>query len=279
MAAGPRVGCNSIGPVFTGPIDGVCRRGRAALTGRGRKRVTESAATAVGSPRTGVLIAHPDMLVRAGLRSVIDGDGTFDVVAEVEAGEHALELAGRLRPSLAILGTVLRDPSGIEVAREMRGRSPGTAVILLARRADTQSLLDGFRAGAIGFIRSDIGRLELLSSMRRTLAGEFVVDAVAATELIVRLASESDSRAQHAPEPLTPRELEVLRLVAQGRTNREIAQGLIVAVGTIKVHMEHILDKLGATDRTQAAVRAVELGIVSVEEPGAPRLGASDPGM
>lgn len=234
---------------------------------RGQIRVTETAPRAVRTMRAGVLIAHPEMLVRAGLRSVIDGDADFEVVAEADDGGRALELAGRLRPQLAIVGTALRDPSGIEVTREMRGCSPGSAVILLARRADTQSLLDGFRAGAIGFIRSDVGRPQLLSSMRRTLAGESVVDADAATELIVRLAAESDFRGQSLPEPLTPRELDVLRLVARGQTNREIAHGLIVAVGTIKVHMEHILGKLGVSDRTQAAVRAVELGIVHPEDP------------
>jgi DNA-binding NarL/FixJ family response regulator len=97
-----------------------------------------------------------------------------------------------------------------------------------------------------------------------------VIDPVSATDLIVRMAAESDLGLRATPDPLTPRELEILRLVAQGQTNRQIADRLIVAVGTIKAHVEHILGKLGATDRTQAAVRAVELGIVRAEDRGRP---------
>jgi DNA-binding NarL/FixJ family response regulator len=207
------------------------------------------------------------MLVRAGLRTVVESDAAFEVVAEAADGAHALDLVARLQPRLAIIATALRGPPGIEVARGVRGRSPGSAVVLFARHEDAGSLIDGFRAGAVGFVQSDVGRLELLSTLHRTLAGESVVDSAAATTLILRLAAESDLGARSVPEPLTPRELDVLRLVARGQTNREIARGLIVAVGTIKVHVEHILGKLGATDRTQAAVRAVELGIVGPDDP------------
>ena len=209
-----------------------------------------------------MLVGDPEMLVRAGLRSVIDGDPAFHVAAEAADGAHALELVERLRPRLAVLATNLRDPGGIEVARRAHEVARETAVVLLARVDEMGSILDGFRAGAIGFVRSDVERLDLLTALRRALAGESVVDPTAATELIVRMAAESELVARGVPDPLTPRELEILRLVAQGHTNREIAERLIVAVGTIKVHVEHILGKLGAIDRTQAAVRAVELGLV-----------------
>ena len=206
------------------------------------------------------------MLVREGLRSVIEADSAFHVAADCADGIHALELTARLRPALAIVGTALRAPSGVDTARRMHEISREMAVVLLARAEDNHSLLDGFRAGATGFVRSDVGRLELLAALRRALAGESVVDAAAATELIVRLAAESELGVRMRPDPLTRRELEILRLVAQGHTNRQIADRLILAVGTIKVHVEHILGKLGATDRTQAAVRAVELGIVRPDE-------------
>jgi DNA-binding NarL/FixJ family response regulator len=120
-----------------------------------------------------------------------------------------------------------------------------------------------------GFVGSDVGRLELLSALHRALAGESVVDPAAATALIRRLAAESELAPASAPDPLTVREVEILQLVAQGHTNRQIADRLIVAVGTIKVHVEHILGKLGATDRTQAAVRGVELGIVRGDDSAA----------
>ena len=218
-----------------------------------------------------VLVCDPEMLVRAGLRSVIEADPTFHVAAEAADGAHALELIGRLLPRLVVLSTSLREPSGIDVAVRTRALSPGTAVVLLARADDTGSMLAGFRAGATGFVRSNVGRLDLLMALRRALAGESVVDPAAATELIVQMAADSERVLRATPDPLTPRELEILQLVAQGHTNRQIAERLIVAVGTIKVHVEHILGKLGATDRTQAAVRAVELGIVHGDEPVRPQ--------
>lgn len=223
-----------------------------------------------GPPPATVVIGDPEMLVRTGLRAVIEDDPAFEVAAEAADGAHALELVERLEPRLAILALGLRGPDGIEVARRAHEVARGTAVILLARLDELGSVLDGFRAGAIGFVRTDVERLDLLNALRRTLAGESVIDPVTATQLIVRMAAETEAVALATPDPLTPRELEILHLVAQGRTNREIAERLIVAVGTIKVHVEHILGKLGAADRTQAAVRAVELGIVRGNDPGAP---------
>ena len=213
-----------------------------------------------------VLIADAEMLVRAGLRAVIAEDPGFEVTAEASDGGHALELVTRLHPRIAILSTDLRDPTAVEVTRQAHASSPGTMIVLLDRDGQMRSILDGFRAGATGFLRPDVGRIDLLATLRRTLAGESVIDPSSAMALIVRMASESDVAMHGMPEHLTPREMEILRLVAQGQTNRQIAERLIVAVGTIKVHVEHILGKLGATDRTQAAVRAVELGLVHADD-------------
>jgi DNA-binding NarL/FixJ family response regulator len=220
-----------------------------------------------------VVVGDPEMLVRAGLRSVIEGDPAFQVAAEAEDGDYALELITRLQPRLAVLATSLRGPSGLEVARRSRDAAPATAVVLLARADETNTMLEGFRAGVHGYVRSNVARLDLLGALRRALAGESVIDPVAATELIVQMAAQSELVARATPHPLTKRELEILSLVARGQTNRQIAERLIVAVGTIKVHVEHILGKLDATDRTQAAVRAVELGIVHGEEAPRPHPG------
>ena len=241
-------------------------RVRARRPARGLQLPAERSLRLESTTRATVLLADPEMLVRAGLRSVIDADGAFQVAAETADGVQAVGLAARMRPSMAIVGTTLRAPSGIEVARQIHAVAPATAVVLLARADDNHSVLDGFRAGATGFVRGDVGRLELLAALHRALAGESVVDAAAATELIVRLAAASELGLRSSPDPLTPREMEILRLVARGQTNRQIADRLILAVGTIKVHVEHILGKLGVADRTQAAVRGVELGIVRPEE-------------
>ena len=221
----------------------------------------------VQSPaRASVLLADPEMLVRAGLRTVLEADPTLDVVADAADGGHAIELAGRLRPSLAIVSAALSDPPGVAVAAAVHATSPETVTVLLARPEDSGVIIEGFRAGITGFVRTDIERIELLAALHRALAGESVIDPVAATQLIVRMAAESALAPRSMPDPLTPREIEILRLVARGHTNRQIAERLIVAVGTIKAHVEHILGKLGAADRTQAAVRAVELGIVRADD-------------
>jgi DNA-binding NarL/FixJ family response regulator len=237
----------------------------------GQVPMTQRSGPAPEQDRASVLVADPEMLVRAGLRVVIEGDPGLQLVGEAETGDHAVELAQRLLPRLALVSTSFRDPSGIDVVGRMHVASPATTLVLLARSDDSRSIVDGFRAGITCFVRSDVGRLELLAALHRALAGESVIDPVAATELIMRMAAESEISSRSIPDPLTPREVEILQLVAQGRTNREIAGRLIVAVGTIKIHVEHILGKLGAADRTQAAVRAVELGIVHSDDTTGPR--------
>lgn len=225
-------------------------------------------------PSTDVLVVADEMLVRAGLRAVIDSDPGLHVVAEAADGDHALDTAARIWPGLAIIGSHGPTLDSIDVTRRMRAVSPQTTIVVLARLDDGEALLGALRAGALGVLRTGVERLELLNGLHRALAGESVVDPTVANALIARMASESDLPPRALPEPLTPRETEILRLVARGQTNREIAARLIVAVGTIKVHVEHILDKLGVSDRTQAAVLAVELGIARRDDPGAP----TDPG-
>lgn len=209
-----------------------------------------------------VLLADERMLIRAGLRAVIESDPSLKVVAEAADGRAALELARRVGPSIVLLAARTPELDGIAVTRELHAGCPDTAVILIAADADGDLLLEGLRAGALGFVGTDVSRSSLLRMIRRALAGESAVDPAVATSLVVRMAAAPEHVARQAPDALTARELEILRLVAEGQTNREIASGLIVAVGTIKAHVEHILGKLGVADRTQAAVRGVELGLV-----------------
>jgi DNA-binding NarL/FixJ family response regulator len=234
---------------------------------RGNRIQTERSPSISATSRASVLIANSEMLVRAGLRAVVDSDPAFQVIADAATGEHALELIARLQPALVIVSTNLEDPGGIEVARLAQEVAPETVIVLMTRSDDNRCILEGLRAGVTGFVRSDVGRLDFLTSLRRALAGESVIDPGTATDLIMRMAAESDLAPGSTPDALTRREVEILQLVAQGQTNRQIATRLIVAVGTIKVHVEHILGKLGAADRTHAAVRAVELGIVHSDEP------------
>jgi DNA-binding NarL/FixJ family response regulator len=214
-----------------------------------------------------VLVVDDEMLVRAGLRAVIESDPGLHVVADVPDAARAVEAALRHQPRLAIVGAHGSALDGVELTRQLRAACPETAVVLLARLDDGGALVDGLRAGALGFVRMSIERLELLSVLHRAIAGESVIDPDVAMALVARMAAQSDLAADVLPEPLTPRETEILQRVARGETNPQIARELILAVGTIKVHVEHILGKLGVSDRTQAAVRGVELGLVGGEEP------------
>jgi DNA-binding NarL/FixJ family response regulator len=128
---------------------------------------------------------------------------------------------------------------------------------------DPDYLYEAIRAGAAGYVLKDASQRELVSAVRRVLRGEALLRPDLTAQLISRLGREHRPAAPAGPERLTPREHEVLRLLAQGQTNREIASALVVSVGTIKVHVEHILAKLNVADRTQAAVRAVELGLLN----------------
>jgi DNA-binding NarL/FixJ family response regulator len=224
--------------------------------------------TALRAPHpTGVLVADEAMLVRAGLRAVIDSDPAFLVVAEAADGERALESAERLQPGLAIVGPLGAPLTTAALTMRLRVTCPATAIVVLAPLDAGETFLASLRAGATGVLRTGVERHELLHALGRVLAGEPVVDPAVATALVTRMARESDLPRRFLPDALTAREVEILRLVARGHTNREIARSLILAVGTIKAHVEHILDKLGVHDRTQAAVRAVELGLAIHDEP------------
>jgi DNA-binding NarL/FixJ family response regulator len=249
-----------------GPDPGALRTNAGAPWGRDA-RVTHQELRAPPLPRAGVLVLDEEMLVRAGLRAVIESDRRFTVVAEASDAARAIDAASRFQPQLAIVGSHGGAIDVVEATRRLHAACPVTSIVLMARLEDGVLVLEGMRAGAIGFVRTGVERVELLSALSRALAGESVVDPSVAAALITRMASESDFAPRALPDPLTPREVQILRLVARGETNREIASSLILAVGTIKVHVEHILVKLGVNDRTQAAVRAVELGIVGHDGP------------
>jgi DNA-binding NarL/FixJ family response regulator len=138
-------------------------------------------------------------------------------------------------------------------------------VVIVTLYEDPDYLLQALRAGAAGYVLKDATRRELLAAVRRVLGGESILNPALAAQLLHRLAHEGAAQpaAGDAPEPLTTRELEVLRLLAQGQTNPRIAARLGVSRGTVKVHVERIIAKLGASDRTQAAVRAAELGLLA----------------
>lgn len=220
-----------------------------------------------------LVLVDGDDLVRAGLRSVLSGEPGFEIVGEARTGRDALAVCRQVGPDVVLMDVRLPDLDGIAVTRELRRQRPRVRVLIVTASEDPDSLFASLRAGAVGYVLHSADRDELVRAIRLAVRGESLVDPLLATQLLRRLAAETHAQPRPLPEPLTAREVEVLQLLSRGGTNREIADALVVAVGTVKTHVEHILGKLGVTHRTEAAVRAIELGLVQpdTEEPGPAR--------
>ena len=152
---------------------------------------------------------------------------------------------------------------GLAAARAIKQACPATAILIVTTHEDPDYLLQALKVGAAGYLLKDVTRHELLVTIRRVLRGESVLSGEMAARALQRLSDERAHRDEPSPERLTPREREVLALIVEGQTNREIAAKLSLSVGTVKIHVEHIIAKLGVADRTQAAVRALEHGLLS----------------
>ncbi len=213
-----------------------------------------------------VLIVDDHEVVRRGLRGMLLGERDLQIVGEAAEGGEALALCRRERPDVVLMDVRMPGMDGLAATKANKRELPRTAVLMVTMQEDPDYLYEALQAGASGYLLKDASRTELLRAVRGVLAGEPLLSQKMAGQLLRRLAAES--RAGSAPattEHLTPRELEVLRLVARGQTNREIADSLSLAAGTVKVHVQHLIAKLGVSDRTQAAVRGVELGLVGGE--------------
>ena len=206
-----------------------------------------------------LMLVDDHELVRAGLRTFLGLQPDIEVVGEASSGEQALALLPRLAPDIVLLDLVLPGMSGLDVVTRLRTAHPEVKVVVLTSYAGEESVLPAVRAGVAGYLLKDVGPAELAGALRTVHAGGASLHpGVAATVM----------RGVAAPDPagpLTPREREVLRLVARGRSNRLIAGDLALSEKTVKAHMSAILAKLGVADRTQAALYAVRHGLADEE--------------
>jgi DNA-binding NarL/FixJ family response regulator len=209
-----------------------------------------------------LIIADDHELARTGLRGMMTGQPDLLVVGEAATGHEAIALCRRLRPDLALMDVRMPDLDGLAATRVIKRDTPDTAVVMVTMHENPEYLLEALRAGAAGYVLKDATHAEVLKTVRRVLEGEVLLTSEVASRLLVRLVREKRPSPEQAVH-LTSRELVVLRLVAQGWTNREIAAELHLSAGTVKVHVERILAKLGVAHRTQAAVRAVEMGLAT----------------
>src|SRR6266540_3748770 len=208
-----------------------------------------------------VLIADDHAVVRQGLRTFLELQEGIDVVGEAADGEEAVEAATRLAPDVVLMDLVMPRLEGAEAISRIRQLGLETRVIVLTTFLDDDKLFAAIRAGAAGYLLKDVQPQDLVSAIRTAHAGESPVDPAAATKLL----EEVSARRRPDGQLLTPREQEVLRLIARGRPNKVIARDLGLSEKTVKTHVSNILGKLGLTDRTQAAIYAVREGLVEPE--------------
>jgi DNA-binding NarL/FixJ family response regulator len=212
-----------------------------------------------------VMIVDAHDIERAGILRLLSDEVDFDVVAEAASVDESIALAVATAPNLALIALGSTRLDGLAAIRAVTAIRGQTVIVALSDDEQSSQLMAALEAGAGGFVLKDTDRLELLALLRQAAATGSAIPPDLARQLVVRMAMQARS-SQSMPDPLTARELDVLRLIARGQTNREIAHELIVAVGTVKVHIEHILTKLSASGRTAAAVRALELGIIQAND-------------
>jgi two-component system, NarL family, response regulator LiaR len=203
-----------------------------------------------------VVVVDDHAVVREGLRTFLSLQDGIEVVGEAGDGREAVAVAGRVRPDVVLMDLVMPRMDGVEAMRELRARVPRARVIVLTSFLEDERLLPAIRAGAAGYLLKNVEPSELARAVRAAEAGEALIDPAVAARLVDALADD------HRPEqPLTPREREVLDLIARGYANKRIALELGVAEKTVKTHVSRVLAKLGVADRTQAALWAARQGI------------------
>ena len=211
-----------------------------------------------------VLLVDDQRLMREGLRTLLELEPGLVVAGEAGNGAEALARYAELRPDVVLMDVRMPVLDGVEATRRLCAEFPGARVIILTTFDDDEYVFEGLRAGALGYLLKDVSIQELAEAIRTVMAGGVLIQPSVARKVVAefaRLRPTAPSQTGLA-EALSEREVEILRLLAGGLTNREIAERLFLAEGTVKNYVTNILGKIGARDRTQAALRGRELGLL-----------------
>jgi len=212
-----------------------------------------------------ILLVDDQPLFREGLRTLLSIQPDFEVVGEAGNGAEALRLARSLHPTVVLMDLQMPALDGVAATRRLHEEQPECRVIVLTTFDDDELVFDGLRAGAIGYLLKDAPSEKLGEAIRSAARGESFLQPSVAAKVVAefaRLTGKPKSSPHALIEPLSDREREILRLIVSGASNREIADKLCLAEGTVKNHITNILAKLAVRDRTQAALRAIEMGIL-----------------
>ena len=226
------------------------------------------------APKAKVLVVDDHAFMRVAINAILTRNSSLEVVGEARDGQEAIERCRELHPDLILMDVSMPRMNGLEATRNIKAQSPETSVLILSAHADQSFLMDAVKAGAAGYVLKGEHPDQVLDAVRAVLDGETPLDQGLAMRLLrsigeeasvqenVRPQTQPASSASSIANPLTPRETEVLGHLASGKTNRQIAQELHLSLSTVKRHLERIISKLDVSDRTQAAVRAIELRLM-----------------
>jgi DNA-binding NarL/FixJ family response regulator len=212
-----------------------------------------------------VLLVDDQRLMREGLRILLELEPDLEIVGEAGDGQSALEAYADRQPDVVLMDVRMPGMDGVEATWRLHERWPDARVIILTTFDDDEYVFEGLRAGALGYLLKDVSGHDLAEAVRTVAAGGVLIEPSVARKVVTefaRMASPARPPDAGLADPLSEREQEILQLLAQGLSNREIAERLILAPGTVKNYVTTILQKLGVRDRTQAALRARELGLL-----------------
>ncbi len=213
-----------------------------------------------------ILIADDHAVVREGTRQIMEQESDLEVIAEAVDGEEAIKLAGSFRPDIAIIDIAMPGIDGIEATREIKKLYPDISVLILTAYDDDQFVFGLLEAGAAGYLLKSVRGQELVDAVRQVHAGESVLHPAIARKVLNRFVTASEKSGSSEVKPLSDRETEVLRLATQGLNNQDIADKLYLSLRTVQAHLGHIFNKLQVSSRTEAVVKALKEGWISLED-------------
>jgi NarL family two-component system response regulator LiaR len=218
------------------------------------------------APLIRVLVADDHIVVRKGIRALLATEQDIEVVGEAENGQQAVAQAERLQPDVILMDLVMPEMDGIKAIRCITTHQPEARILVLTSFAADDKVFPAIKAGALGYLLKDSSPEDLVGAIRQVHHGESSLHPAIARKLLQELSQPTER--PPTPEPLTEREVEVLKLVAQGRSNQEIADVLVISEATARTHVSNILHKLHLASRTQAALYALREGLASLDDEG-----------
>ena len=211
--------------------------------------------------KTKVLIADDHAVVRAGLRALITSEPSLELVGEATGGYETIELVTKTKPDILVLDISMPDLDGIAVTKKIVSEKPGVQILILTIHEDKALLREALKLGASGYILKRAAETELISAIQIVMRGDMYIDP-SMVHTLLEAKEKSTNSVADALEPLTPRETEVLRLIALGYTNRQVGEELNISVRTVEGHRANLSDKLGASSRVELVRYALELGLI-----------------